>query len=263
MLLAILIGLILGFIGGGGSILAVPILVYVLGVDPVEATAYSLFVVGIASLFGAHKHYKLGNIDFKIGMMFAIPSFIGVFVSRSWVLPNIPDELFVLGDYVLTKDIFLMVFFSLIMLLASFSMLYKRSVSKQTKDIQQVKIIIDGLLVGLITGMVGAGGGFLIIPALVLLSGLEMKKAIGTSLMIIVVKSLFGFLGEWGSELDWQLLISFTALAVIGIFVGVYLGRFFEGQRLKKSFGVFVLLMAVVIMLKEFFIILKKRNLNR
>ena len=255
MLLAILIGLILGFIGGGGSILAVPILVYVLGVDPVEATAYSLFVVGIASLFGAHKHYKLGNINFKIGMMFAIPSFIGVFVSRSWVLPNIPDELFVLGDYVLTKDIFLMVFFSLIMLLASFSMLYKRSVSKQTKDIQQVKIIIDGLLVGLITGMVGAGGGFLIIPALVLLSGLEMKKAIGTSLMIIVVKSLFGFLGEWGSELDWQLLISFTALAVIGIFVGVYLGRFFEGQRLKKSFGVFVLLMAVVIMLKELFII--------
>ena len=255
MLLAILIGLILGFIGGGGSILAVPILVYVLGVDPVEATAYSLFVVGIASLFGAHKHYKLGNINFKIGMMFAIPSFIGVFVSRSWVLPNIPDELFVLGDYVLTKDIFLMVFFSLIMLLTSFSMLYKRSVSKQTKDIQQVKIIIHGLLVGLITGMVGAGGGFLIIPALVLLSGLEMKKAIGTSLMIIVLKSLFGFLGEWGSELDWQLLISFTALAVIGIFVGVYLGRFFEGQRLKKSFGVFVLLMAVVIMLKEFLII--------
>ena len=141
------------------------------------------------------------------------------------------------------------------MLLASFSMLYKRSVSKQTKDIQQVKIIIDGLLVGLITGMVGAGGGFLIIPALVLLSGLEMKKAIGTSLMIIAVKSLFGFLGEWGSEIDWQLLISFTALAVIGIFVGVYLGRFFDGQKLKKSFGVFVLLMAVVIMLKEFFII--------
>ena len=255
MLLAILIGLILGFIGAGGSILAVPILVYVLGVDPVEATAYSLFVVGIASVFGALKHYKLGNIDFKIGMMFAIPSFIGVFASRRWVLPNIPDELFVVRDFVLTKDIFLMVFFSLIMLLTSFSMLYNRSVSKQTKDIQQVKIIIDGLLVGLITGMVGAGGGFLIIPALVLLSGLEMKKAIGTSLMIIVVKSLFGFLGEWGSELDWQLLISFTALAVIGIFVGVYLGRFFDGQRLKKSFGVFVLLMAVVIMLKEFFII--------
>ncbi len=255
MLLAILIGLILGFIGGGGSILAVPILVYVLDVDPVPATAYSLFVVGIASLIGAHKHYKLGNIDFKIGIMFAIPSFIGVFASRRWVLPNIPLELFVVGDYVLTKDIFLMLFFALIMLLASFSMLYKKSVSKQTKDIQQVKIIIDGLLVGLITGMVGAGGGFLIIPALVLLSFLEMKKAIGTSLMIIAVKSLFGFLGEWGSEIDWQLLLSFTALAVIGIFVGVYLGRFFDGQKLKKSFGVFVLLMAVVIMVKEFFII--------
>ena len=226
MFLAILIGVILGFIGGGGSILAVPVLVYVLGVRPVEATAYSLFIVGVASLFGAHKHYKLGNIDYRIGMLFAIPSFIGVFTSRRWVLPNIPNELFVLGEFIITKDFFLMIFFALIMLLASVSMLRERSVSKQTKDVQQVKIIIDGLFVGLITGMVGAGGGFLIIPALVLLSRLEMKKAIGTSLMIIAVKSLFGFLGEWGSEIDWQLLISFTALAVIGIFLEFILVNF-------------------------------------
>ena len=254
MLLAILIGVILGFIGGGGSILAVPVLVYVLGVKPVEATAYSLFIVGVASLFGAHKHYKLGNIDYRIGMLFAIPSFIGVFTSRRWVLPNIPNELFTLGEFAITKDFFLMVFFALIMLLASVSMLRERSVSKQTKDVQQFKIIIDGLFVGLITGIVGAGGGFLIIPALVLLSRLEMKKAIGTSLMIIAVKSLFGFLGEWGSEIDWQLLISFTALAVIGIFFGVYFSKFFDGKKLKKSFGVFVLFTSLVIILKEFFI---------
>ena len=255
MLLAILIGVILGFIGGGGSILAVPVLVYVLGVKPVEATAYSLFIVGVASLFGAHKHYKLGNIDYRIGMLFAIPSFIGVFSSRRWVLPNFPNELFVLGEFIITKDFFLMIFFALIMLLASVSMLRDRSVSIQTKDVQQVKIIFDGLFLGLITGMVGAGGGFLIIPALVLLSRLEMKKAIGTSLMIIAVKSLFGFLGEWGSEIDWQLLLSFTALAVIGIFFGVYFSKFFDGKKLKKSFGVLVLVSAVFIMLKEFFII--------
>ena len=254
MFLAILIGLILGFIGGGGSILAVPVLVYVLGVRPVEATAYSLFIVGVSSLFGAQKHYKLGNIDYRIGMLFAIPSFIGVFTSRRWVLPNIPNELFTLGEFAITKDFFLMVFFALIMLLASVSMLRERSVSKQTKDVQQFKIIIDGLFVGLITGIVGAGGGFLIIPALVLLSRLEMKKAIGTSLMIIAVKSLFGFLGEWGSEIDWQLLISFTALAVIGIFFGVYFSKFFDGKKLKKSFGVFVLFTSLVIILKEFFI---------
>ena len=254
MFLAILIGLILGFIGSGGSILTVPILVYVLGVNPVEATAYSLFIVGVASLFGAHKHYKLGNIDFKLGIVFAIPSFIGVFASRRWVLPNMQNELFVLGDFVITKDFFLMVFFALIMLVASISMLRERFISKQTKNVQKVKIIFDGLFVGLITGMVGAGGGFLIIPALVLLSRLEMKKAIGTSLMIIAVKSLFGFLGEWGSEIDWQLLISFTALAVIGIFFGVYLSKFFDGKKLKKSFAVFVMFTAVVIMLKEFFI---------
>ena len=255
MLLAILIGLILGFIGGGGSILAVPVLVYVLGIKPIEATAYSLFIVGVASLFGAHKHYKLGNIDYRIGMLFAIPSFIGVFTSRRWVLPNIQNELFIIGEFTITKDFFLMVFFALIMLLASISMLRERSVSKQNKDVQQVKIIIDGLFVGLITGMVGAGGGFLIIPALVLLSRLEMKKAIGTSLMIIAVKSLFGFLGEWGSEIDWQLLISFTALAVIGIFFGVYFSKFFDGKKLKKSFGVLVFVFAVFIMLKEFLII--------
>ena len=255
MLLAILIGVILGFIGGGGSILAVPVLVYVLGVKPVEATAYSLFIVGVASLFGAHKHYKLGNIDYRIGMLFAIPSFIGVFTSRRWVLPNFPNELFVLGEFIITKDFFLMIFFALIMLLASVSMLRDRSVSIQTKDVQQVKIIFDGLFLGLITGMVGAGGGFLIIPALVLLSRLEMKKAIGTSLMIIAVKSLFGFLGVWGSEIDWQLLLSFTALAVIGIFFGVYFSKFFDGKKLKKSFGVLVLVSAVFIMLKEFFII--------
>ena len=255
MLLAILIGVILGFIGGGGSILAVPVLVYVLGVKPVEATAYSLFIVGVASLFGAHKHYKLGNIDYRIGMLFAIPSFIGVFSSRRWVLPNFPNELFVLGEFIITKDFFLMIFFALIMLLASVSMLRDRSVSIQTKDVQQVKIIFDGLFLGMITGMVGAGGGFLIIPALVLLSRLEMKKAIGTSLMIIAVKSLFGFLGVWGSEIDWQLLLSFTALAVIGIFFGVYFSKFFDGKKLKKSFGVLVLVSAVFIMLKEFFII--------
>ena len=255
MLLAILIGVTLGFIGGGGSILAVPVLVYVLGVKPVEATAYSLFIVGVASLFGAHKHHKLGNIDYRIGMLFAIPSFIGVFTSRRWVLPNFPNELFVLGEFIITKDFFLMIFFALIMLLASVSMLRDRSVSIQTKDVQQVKIIFDGLFLGMITGMVGAGGGFLIIPALVLLSRLEMKKAIGTSLMIIAVKSLFGFLGEWGSEIDWQLLLSFTALAVIGIFFGVYFSKFFDGKKLKKSFGVLVLVSAVFIMLKEFFII--------
>ena len=255
MFLAVLIGLILGFIGGGGSILSVPILVYVMEVNPVEATAYSLFVVGIASLFGAYKHYKLGNIDFKVGVTFAIPSFIGVFASRRWLLPNLPEILLVFGDYVLTKDIFLMLFFALIMLIASISMFCKKSTNKQRNDFQKFKIIFDGLFIGLITGTVGAGGGFLIIPALVFFSGIEMKKAIGTSLIIISVKSLFGFLGEYDSKIDWELLMSFSSLALIGVFLGVYLGRFFDGQKLKKLFGVFVFLIAIFIILKEVFII--------
>lgn len=249
--LAILIGVILGLIGGGGSILAVPVLVYVMDVNPVQATAYSLFIVGFSALAGARNHYKLGNIDFKIGTLFAIPSFIGVFASRKWLLPAIPNSLYETTSFVLTKDVFLMVLFALIMLLASFSMLFKKERLEQQKQVQKFKIIADGLIVGAITGLVGAGGGFLIVPALLFLSGLEMKKAIGTSLIIIAVKSIFGFLGEWGSEIDWQLLLLFTVLSVGGIFLGVYLGRFIDGKKLKKSFGVFVLLMAIAIILKE------------
>lgn len=249
--LAILIGVILGLIGGGGSILAVPVLVYVMGVSPIQATAYSLFIVGFSALVGARNHYKLGDIDFNIGTLFAIPSFIGVFVSRKWLLPAIPENLYETASFVLTKGVFLMVLFAIVMMLASLSMLFKKEQLQQKKDIQKLKIIIDGLIVGAITGLVGAGGGFLIVPALVFLSGLEMKKAIGTSLMIIAVKSLFGFLGEWGSEINWQLLLIFTALSVSGIFLGVYLGKFMDGKKLKKSFGVFVLLMAIAIILKE------------
>lgn len=249
--LAIVIGVVLGLIGGGGSILAVPVLVYVMEVSPIQATAYSLFIVGFSALVGARNHYKLGNIDFKIGTLFAIPSFIGVFVSRRWLLPAIPDNLSETTSFVLTKDVFLMLLFAAIMLLASFSMLFKKEQSQQLKEIQKVKIIADGLIVGVVTGLVGAGGGFLIVPALVFLSGLEIKKAIGTSLMIIAVKSLFGFLGEWGSEIDWKLLLLFTALSASGIFLGVYLGKFMDGKKLKRSFGFFVLLMAIAIILKE------------
>lgn len=249
--LAIVIGVVLGLIGGGGSILAVPVLVYVMGVNPIQATAYSLFIIGSSALVGARNHYKLGNIDFQIGTFFAIPSFLGVFVSRRWLLPAIPDNLYETTSFVLTKDGFLMLLFAVIMFLASFSMLFKQEQSQQLKEIKKIKIIADGLIVGVITGLVGAGGGFLIVPALVFLSGLEIKKAIGTSLMIIAVKSLFGFLAEWGSEIDWQLLLLFTALSTSGIFLGGFLGKFMDGKKIKKSFGFFILFMAIAIIIKE------------
>lgn len=252
---ALLIGLVLGLIGGGGSILTVPVLVYLLGINPVLATAYSLFVVGSASLVGAIRNMQKGLVDFKTAIVFAIPAFIAVYASRKYLIPAIPEEITRLGDFILTKNVAIMVFFAVIMLLASISMI--RNKRKEIDEEQEIKynyplIIVEGLLVGLVTGIVGAGGGFLIIPALVLLARLPMKKAVATSLLIIAIKSLIGFLGDVQNlEIDWIFLGSFTLLSVVGIFIGIWLNQFIDGKKLKKGFGWFVLLMGVYIIIKE------------
>lgn len=252
---ALLIGLTLGLIGGGGSILTVPILVYVLAIDPVTATAYSLFVVGTSALVGAIRNAQKGMIDFRTGIVFAIPALTAVFITRKFVIPAIPDELFSVGDFMVTKSIAIMIFFAIIMLVAAYFMIKGRKdteLEEQAPHYNYPLIIVEGTVVGFLTGIVGAGGGFLIIPALVLLAKLPMKKAVATSLMIIAIKSLIGFLGDVQNlEIDWAFLSIFTAIAVIGIFVGIYLNKFIDGKKLKKSFGWFVLIMGVYIVLKE------------
>lgn len=252
---ALIIGVVLGLIGGGGSILTVPILVYVLAVDPVTATAYSLFVVGTSALVGAIRNAQKGMVDFRTGIVFAIPAFIAVFLTRKFLIPAIPDDLFSIGDFMVTKNVAIMIFFALIMLVASISMIRGRKDSGN-EDVEvsynYPLIIIEGLVVGVLTGIVGAGGGFLIIPALVLFAKLPMKKAVATSLMIIAIKSLIGFLGDIDNvEIDWTFLLSFTGLSVAGIFVGIYLNKFIDGKKLKRSFGWFVLVMGIYIVLKE------------
>ena len=252
---ALLIGLVLGLIGGGGSILTVPILVYILEIDPVLATAYSLFVVGVSAAVGAIRNAQKGMIDFRTGIVFAIPAFISVYLTRKFVVPAIPEHLFNVGDFEVTRNIAIMVFFAIIMLLASISMIRGRT--DNTSEDQQAEcnypmIVIEGLAVGFLTGIVGAGGGFLIIPALVLLAKLPMKKAVATSLLIIAVKSLIGFLGDVQNlEINWTFLSVFTALSIVGIFIGIYLNKFIDGNKLKKGFGYFVLGMGVYIVLKE------------
>ncbi len=252
---ALLIGLVLGLIGGGGSILTVPILVYALTLNPVLATAYSLFVVGATSLVGAVKNMIKGMVDFKTAIIFAIPAFIAVYLTRAYVIPAIPEELFEIGSVVVTKNLAIMLFFAIIMLLASISMIR----NKRKEDVGDTQIsynypliIIEGLVVGAITGIVGAGGGFLIIPALVLLAKLPMKKAVATSLFIIAIKSLIGFLGDVQNlTIDWPFLLSFTALSIVGIFIGIWLNKFIDGKKLKKAFGYFVLIMGIYIIYKE------------
>lgn len=256
---ALVIGLSLGLIGGGGSILTVPALVYLFGISPVMATAYSLFVVGTTSLAGSWSFYKRDLVSLKTALIFGLPSVIMVFVTRKYIVPAIPNELFSLGDVLLTKDIFLMVVFALLMVFASYSMIRSGSLKKEVTDPPQERqyfnysgIVIEGTVVGLLTGLVGAGGGFLIIPALVLFSRLHMKMAVGTSLVIIAAKSLFGFLGDIANyEIDWGFLMGFTGISIVGIFIGSALSRKVDGDKLKKAFGWFVLVMGIYILLEE------------
>jgi len=253
---AILIGVSLGLIGGGGSILTVPVLVYILGVNPVLATAYSLFVVGSTSLVGAATYMKKGLVNYKTALVFAVPSFIAVFLTRKFLVPALPDPLFTVGEAIITKNIGIMVFFALIMLAASYSMITAKKCVDCDEDEPVVfnfpMIALEGSVVGVITGIVGAGGGFLIIPALVLLAKLPMKLAVGTSLLIIAAKSLIGFLGDLSTQtIDWQLLLIFTSLSIVGIFIGSALSKKINEKVLKIGFGWFVLVMGVYIITKE------------
>ena len=253
---AILIGISLGLIGGGGSILTVPVLVYILGVNPVLATAYSLFVVGSTSLVGAATYMRKGLVNYKTALVFAVPSFIAVFLTRKFLVPALPDPLFTVGEAIITKNIGIMVFFALIMLAASYSMIFAKKCVDCDEDepvaFNFPMIALEGSVVGVITGIVGAGGGFLIIPALVLLAKLPMKMAVGTSLLIIAAKSLVGFLGDLSTQtIDWQMLLIFTGLSIVGIFIGSALSKKINEKVLKTGFGWFVLVMGIYIITKE------------
>lgn len=250
---AVVVGLVLGLIGGGGSILTVPVLVYLLKVDAEMATAYSLFVVGISAAFGAVQNYRNGLVDMKTGIVFALPSLAAVYATRRWMIPAIPDSFEILG-LGLTKNLLIMGLFAMLMIAASVSMIRGRKETTQAEGQAKWWLVpIEGALVGVLTGMVGAGGGFLIIPALVVLVRMPMKTAVGTSLMIIAFKSLIGFIGDLGTDkvMDWTLLGLFTALTVAGILIGMQLAKRVDGKSLKKGFGYFVLVMGTFILLKE------------
>ena len=256
-----LIGVSLGLIGGGGSILTVPVLVYLFGVDPVLATAYSLFIVGSTSLVGVFPKYKEGLVNVKTAVIFGIPAIMAVYATRAWLVPMIPNPVFSMGDFVVSKAMLMMGLFAILMVFASYSMIRdKKSSSKEAEVTGPQKfnypmILAEGAIVGVLTGLVGAGGGFLIIPALVLFSKLPMKQAVGTSLLIIAAKSLIGFTGDLSQyEMDWTLLGVVTALAIVGIFIGNRLSRSVDRKKKKKAFGWFVLVMGIYILIKELYL---------
>jgi uncharacterized membrane protein YfcA len=255
-ILAVFVGISLGLIGSGGSIITVPILVYIMAVEPVLATAYSLFIVGSTALVGGIQSARLKKVDFKTALIFGIPSIVAVYLTRAYLVPFLPETFFTFQSFTLTKPIALMLLFAVVMILASFSMIRPSKILVDEQAPMQYNypmILVEGTLVGVLTGLVGAGGGFLIIPALVLLAKMPMKLAVGTSLFIIAAKSLLGFLGDLkGDEsIDWNLLLIFTALSILGIFIGISLAKKVDGAKLKTGFGWFVLVMGVYIILKE------------
>ena len=249
---ALFIGLVLGLTGGGGSILTVPILVYLMSINPVTATAYSLFIVGTTSTFGAIQNYRKNLVDIKNGFIFAIPSFIAVYLTRKFIVPRIP-EIIIESPILITKNTFLMLFFAVIMIFGALSVLKKKSQDNNNEEKRNLILIgIQTFTIGIIIGLVGAGGGFLIIPSLILFTKLPMRKAVGTSLFIIAMNSLVGFIGDVQNlVIDWVFLLTFSAISVVGIFIGMYLTKYTNESQLKKIFAYFVLVMAAIILLKE------------
>lgn len=254
---AIFMGLSLGLIGGGGSILTVPILVYLFGIEPVLSTAYSLFIVGLTALVGGIFYLRRGEVDLKTGMIFAIPSFLGVYLTRAYVVPSLPDPVFTVAEHAISKPLLIMAVFAMLMVAASYSMIKSKKVTAAPSQMSLPKRValigLEGLVVGGVTGFVGAGGGFLIIPALVLLVGLPMKIAVGTSLFIIAVKSLIGFTGDLQHHvaIDWNLLLIVSGIAIVGLLVGMKFSKKVSEAALKKGFGIFVLLMGSFILIDQ------------
>jgi uncharacterized membrane protein YfcA len=255
--LALLVGLTLGAVGSGGSILTLPILVYLVGLDPKVASGYSLFIVGVTALIGGIRSIYLKRIEYLAALVFGVPSIIAVLLTRSYLVPMIPDNMFSIGSFEVTSSLFLMLLFAVFMIAASFSMIRPEKVVETSNEVtlkfNYPIILIEGLVVGVLTGLVGAGGGFLIVPALVILSKMNMKMAVGTSLLIIAAKSLIGFIGDvkFGGAIDWSFLLIFTGMSTVGIFVGMIFAEKLNPSKLKKGFGWFILVMGIYILITE------------
>lgn len=250
---SIIIGISLGLIGGGGSILTIPILVYIFKVNPEQATSYSLFIVGITAMFGSYSHYKMGNLKLKSALYFAIPSVISILIIREVIFPQVAATLFSVASYSVSKDFLIMVVFSILMITAAISMIRKNQPEIKATQTNYIQLSLIGFAVGIVTGFLGAGGGFLIIPALLFFAKLPMKQAVGTSLLIITINSVIGFGGDLyiGTPINYPFLFGITAMALIGMLIGSQLSKRIDGTKLKPLFGWFVLAMGLYIIAKE------------
>ena len=252
---AFLTGIVIGLFGGGGSILAVPIFVYLFKLNPVIATSYSMFVVGSSAAIGTLINLKKKLVEYNTALIFTLPALVSVFLTRRFVIPNIPDVLLSFESFDMTKEMGLMLFFSSIIMLSSVLMMKKTKTEPTTNTTSKKSyglLIFIGLGIGVLTGLVGAGGGFIIVPALVLFARLTIKQAVATSLIIITFNSLIGFSSDLSIlKIEWDFLMLFTALSILGIFVCTYISNYERESTLKTNSARFLIVMAAVIIFKE------------
>lgn len=256
-ILALLVGISLGLLGGGGAIIIIPVLVYLFKKDVITASSYSLFIVFVSALIGSLRNVTKKSVDIKAAIIFGIPDIIAMYFVRRFIIPIIPKELYNFNEFVFTRDMGILSLFAIIILITSFSMIRGKETNttdqSKSQDYSSFKLSTKGLLTGALTGLIGIGGGFLIVPSLVFLARLPIKKAVATSLIIITLKSAIGFIGDLqtGLTIEWGFLVVFSLLAVTGIFIGQWVTSKISGQNLKRLFGFFALAMAIFILLKE------------
>ncbi len=255
---AFVVGLVLGIIGSGGSILSMPILVYLFKFNAVTASAYSLFIVGVTALTGSFQNFKKKLISYRTTILFSVSAVISVYVTRKYLIALIPEVIVSNNFIIVRKDQLIMILFGILMLAAGYFMIKKtpRTIMKfkKTKTIAPNRLLIffEGSIVGFLTGLIGAGGGFIIIPILVILSDLKMKSAVATSLLIVSTKSLIGFIGDIQNLIiEWNFLIRFSAISVFGIVIGQIISKKIKENHLKRIFGSLVLIIGLLVLLRE------------
>lgn len=256
--LAFLIGIIMGLIGAGGSILSSAILVYLFGIAPVVSASYTLLNVGIISLVGSIRYYRKDLVDLKTACFFSAPALSTVYVMRRYIMPLIPESIYRNQNFELSKNVLIMIAFSLLMILISFTMIRRKSpeTARILSEKNKLMIIGLGLLVGILTGFVGVGGGFIIVPALVFFAGLDVKKAVGTSLLIITINTAVGFTVDLntGVNYDWTFLLKFISITILGMIVSGQLSSQISTERLKRVFGYTMLIVGCWVIFKELFL---------
>lgn len=252
------LGFILSVIGGGGSLLSVPILVYLFSIDIVTASSYSLFIVGTSSLLGALQKFRKEGADFLVAMVFGCSSAIGIFITRKWIVPIIPEVVWVENDILITKRALLLGIFSSIVIASSLVILRRHPWTSAESGKRRLDFLLPvSLLSGIIAGLVGVGGGVIILPALITFARLPIKIAVGTTLLVISFNSLLGFITDVTiGNIDWIFLLLITFLASLGMFVGNRYHEKIPVKYLRLSFGWFMLVVAMWIILTEVFVII-------